>query len=1188
MDVSEKKHRGSIERVKVEKGIPKTERPHPEQDSPEVFLHDLEREIGTLRKETVTELDRMKTDSGLSPKEISEAAQEIGLSESLRDIDREAGALESDDFIDGLIHEAASLREELKKTETQMTEMASKNIDEDSKNNELSYLKLKKDCIDLEMFRNKTKWLYTDAPEAVPRERKRRADLPEAARSVLKETDRIAKRIEERGYDYRSFARLDSSEDATERDLLKEVTETFEKLSDEQSYGMNMLMDLDNEEILDLAEDSRHTVSRAILIDSCIGFGREDSVPIRRLIEAVHDGGMEVPVFESRIVDRIISDKKDLLKSFPIDDMFDELLSDERLVKDGPYGLGPAMESISQEIERLLESGSLSRLSDITGKLRSLDERTMEASGKHIPHEQVMRLFPEISLYEVSIADTLDILEGKMSQDFYDRHIGNNFNRKTSLSKLVPERFVKIWETEEFLRDQYAEGNHTTSRQLEAFLSGHGLSFSDLDNRRKKWVFRSLATHEVEKAPFTIDDIRMILIDNVVDTVALTRIPSRFRSGLKKEICDIAEARGYVSLLQPDLDVVAPLLDEEGMRKALLSGASLDLSKIPVESRADMKEAFVTNIALRWGTFDRGMHEEFFASFDKADFEVLLESGVFIDPSDVSETMRNDLRPFFERLGVSRLQKGYLDTSLIGNLEYQEGILDRLSVDSAEGEDLNSISTMRNTKMRNIRDSFRILDSRKTLPEAIGEFATRFEERYGKKGKHLIALAITAYGAGDPERFLERMLPIEHALDRYYEEDIPDGAHVSTGIEYEVTQSIGNEYAESSALGYVSDIGLASMSGNIGKGVGGPGAIYEIATKPTYNPYMLLAERKLLQDAGFLDFNFERYPKASRGYHLNIGGESGLELNRDALFLSNVLTLAQLNGVMAGKDVSSVKGIYEKRLDKVFEGNYQGGVRVEMKGGGCDTVEQFERAILTSHRAGVVMQLCDRYIPDFPVDALSEVPDDPEAFERMLDMTGNLATPFSDTRERDMVHAWMLLKRDVVSAVEQHNSSFFESEFDGSFVNPKGEYVETTDQIDVLRNQKLVSEDERVSESFGKGLHIDPDGLFHQPTPGFENALIRTNNIFLKGPKTGSNNSVNAESVLQTMKRAGSRDILDGRPQDSIFDRTDGKLRDGYYSIQGASEEMITHKSQILLNRFNSEMERLLRMPVSEKIALEI
>jgi len=298
--------------------------------------------------------------------------------------------------------------------------------------------------------------------------------------------------------------------------------------------------------------------------------------------------------------------------------------------------------------------------------------------------------------------------------------------------------------------------------------------------------------------------------------------------------------------------------------------------------------------------------------------------------------------------------------------------------------------------------------------------------------------------------------------------------------------------------------------------------------------------------------------------------------------------MAQLNGVIAGKDVTSVKGIYEKRLDDVFDGNRQGGVRVEMKGGGCDSVEQFERAILTSHYAGVAIQLCDRYIAnDSTGDALLEISDDPEAFEQMLETSGGLLTPFRNIRERDMVHSWMLLKRDMVLAVDQHNESFFEGEFDGSFVNPKGEYVETADQIDVIRNQRLVSEEDRVSEAFKKRLHIEPTRLFGSSTPAFENAIVRTNNIFLKGPNGKENSSVNAGSMLMTMKRAGSRDLVEGRPQDSIFDRPDGTLRDGYYSVQGASEEMITHKSQILLGRFNTTMERLLRMPISKPIAVE-
>lgn len=303
--------------------------------------------------------------------------------------------------------------------------------------------------------------------------------------------------------------------------------------------------------------------------------------------------------------------------------------------------------------------------------------------------------------------------------------------------------------------------------------------------------------------------------------------------------------------------------------------------------------------------------------------------------------------------------------------------------------------------------------------------------------------------------------------------------------------------------------------------------------------------------------------------------------------MMNMMTMTQLNRIVAGNEVRRSSQMFSNTLD-AFEGNEQKGARVELKGAGCDTVEQFERAVITTHYAGIATQLCNRYIPDFPFDSLSKIPNDPGAFERMMEMDGRSQTLFLDMQERDIVHAWMILKRDMVAAVEQHNQSFFESEFDGSFINARGEYIDIGEQIDVMRNRRLLSEEERRSVTLDKLLHINPEWLFQEPKPEFENALTRTNNIFLKSPQHKLMSSVNAGSALMTMKCEGSRDIVEGRPQESMFDRSDGKLRDGYYYIQGASEEMITHKSQILLNRFNKAMEILLRMPVAKSAAVEV
>lgn len=1114
MAVLERAAEGNAEKKGGKKYSPYPEGQWSGKISSAEFMRRLKSEVGTLRVETVAELEQIKNDSGLPPSEIWEAAREAGLSESLRRIDREAGKLESEleDFLDRLIDEGVSLKKERLAVEARIGEFSSEREKNDLEKEELFYLGLKKDVIDLELFQNRVELMDIDESEydVRPGEKKERADLPEPVQSVLDKIDRIAAMVEEKKYDYRKIRALEYSEDEEDRNLFLRISAAFDEIPKEQKAGMDMLMNLDNDDILDLAESAKHPFSKAVLIDSCTGFSGGKSLPLRRFLEAAHGCGLDVSEYETRVCRQIVSEKKSLLKSLPTDDFFSELMSDERLLKDGPSGLGNSMERIGQEIEYLLYAKNFSELGDIAGKLRALDKRMLELSRQHIPIEDIRKLFPDIQT-RVEPEVIFDILEGKMSQEFFDEN----------------RRSLRMAAVGDFLMKRLEKGSGLAKDELQAVLDEQGLAFSGLDVRRKADVLNVLTDEKSIMVFFTMEDIRDILATGNL-FIKPEKIPRIYRCQFRQEIARM----------------ISKNITSEGERKLAYS------------------------------------------SFDLSDFKAMLEGDFFVRPEYVPDAIRADLKDDFIRIGVRQARnrnKNNLMEVIIGYPEYREGVFQALLDQELErGEGGKAVAGL-----RNLRDSFRVLEHPEMLPRELSELASRFEGRYGKKGKHLVALAITTYGADDPEIFRKRMEPIEHVLDRYYEEAIPDGAHVSVGIEYEVTHSIGWAYDERSALGYVKDIELASRSGFIGEGFGGVGAIYEIATKPTYNPYMLLAERKLLQDAGFLDLNFERYPKASRGYHLNIGGESGLWVDKDMRFMMNMMTMTQLNRIVAGNEVRRSSQMFSNTLD-AFEGNEQKGARVELKGAGCDTVEQFERAVITTHYAGIATQLCNRYIPDFPFDSLSKIPNDPGAFERMMEMDGRSQTLFLDMQERDIVHAWMILKRDMVAAVEQHNQSFFESEFDGSFINARGEYIDIGEQIDVMRNRRLLSEEERRSVTLDKLLHINPEWLFQEPKPEFENALTRTNNIFLKSPQHKLMSSVNAGSALMTMKCEGSRDIVEGRPQESMFDRSDGKLRDGYYYIQGASEEMITHKSQILLNRFNKAMEILLRMPVAKSAAVEV
>ena len=524
--------------------------------------------------------------------------------------------------------------------------------------------------------------------------------------------------------------------------------------------------------------------------------------------------------------------------------------------------------------------------------------------------------------------------------------------------------------------------------------------------------------------------------------------------------------------------------------------------------------------------------------------------------------------------GIANLSNG--GTDFIADKEIRDNIFEEIQKNFSSIENEVSVRT-KMIKIQNIQESFWVMDSRERLPKQILETLKKFEDQYGNKGKNLVALAISAYGTENPEKFSDKMKIIEEVLSKYNSDTIPHGTHVSMGIEYEATSSIDESYTQDSILGYKKDIELVSRSANIGKGSGG---IHEIATKPTYNPYLLLAEIKLLQDAGFLDFNFEKYSKAPRGYHLSLVGESGLNVNEDAYFLNNLLTMAQLTGILAGKNIKSTKDIHKKSFD-IFENNKQKGERVEIKGMGCDSVEQFEKAIITAHHAGIAIQLCNRYIPG--VIQFAEVPDTAKEFEQMLVNTNSLTKSFESDKERDIVYEWIKLKRKVVDAIGQHNESFVDSEFAGFVLDKNGNYIDTSEHIDVVRNKKLIDQEKLQSTKFQDEIHLSIQDLYTAQQSKFVNALVNTNNIFLKPPQANENSPVNAKAVLDTLKKENYNGIVDGDAKQSIFENR-GELRDGYYYIQGASEEMISHKSQILLNHFNNAMEELLKEVSQNKV----
>lgn len=490
--------------------------------------------------------------------------------------------------------------------------------------------------------------------------------------------------------------------------------------------------------------------------------------------------------------------------------------------------------------------------------------------------------------------------------------------------------------------------------------------------------------------------------------------------------------------------------------------------------------------------------------------------------------------------------------------------------------------------LKQIEDSIYFKNNSEQLPEKIKETLNRFENQYGNKGKDLVNLAVYTYGVENIDRFMLNMNDIENVLNKYNPDSIPEDGKVSMGIEYEVTSSISDSYKENSLLGYKNDISLVSEIGNIGKG---SDAVHEIALKPNYNPYMLMAEMKLLQDSDFLDFNFEKYQKAPRGYHLSLVGDRGLEIDENMYFLNNIMTMTQISGITAGKEVASTKNIHQKSFDNIT-GHKQKGVRCEIKGMATDSIEQFEKAIITAHHAGIAIQLFNKYLDKTFIP--SELSNSPEDFEKTLTNSGSLLKQFESNQERDIVYEWAKLKKETMDAVDQHNNSFVDSEFNGFVFGKDGEFNETLNGRDRNLNSQHLVDSKITQEELMNKIKITNSDLFINQTISFVNQLTRLNNFFLlksidpnKGQYTvikqpdGTDKEILNLSNIHTLwnMRSEGNNLMENNyknPQNiSLFDNG-GEIRDGYYCMQGASEEMIIHKSQILLNHFNKNIEKLL------------
>jgi hypothetical protein len=172
-----------------------------------------------------------------------------------------------------------------------------------------------------------------------------------------------------------------------------------------------------------------------------------------------------------------------------------------------------------------------------------------------------------------------------------------------------------------------------------------------------------------------------------------------------------------------------------------------------------------------------------------------------------------------------------------------------------------------------------------------------FLEKYksGNKG-HTIATLMAFNGCiadmsfeENVEIWIKEIESAEKTIESLTPKNIPVGSRTSIGMEYEIMYSNSEVYSEQwSGRSLGNDIRTLAGIAGIGQGKDG---VFEIATLPTDNPYLMLLEMHEIQRTGMIDFNFDKIPKGAHGYHLSIGGENNID-TVDMSFWQNALLMS--------------------------------------------------------------------------------------------------------------------------------------------------------------------------------------------------------------------------------------------------------------------------------------------------------
>lgn len=497
------------------------------------------------------------------------------------------------------------------------------------------------------------------------------------------------------------------------------------------------------------------------------------------------------------------------------------------------------------------------------------------------------------------------------------------------------------------------------------------------------------------------------------------------------------------------------------------------------------------------------------------------------------------------------------------------------------------------------------------------EYISSFVKKYSQESKGRTIAVMLFSVEYLPERDMSEVIDrvagslskFERVIEQYNYDGIPEGLRASIGMEYEITSSTSLGYNEFKNRDLKTDIVRLSQAAHIGNG---RDAVHEIATRPTTNPYLLLLEMQLLHDIEYVDFNFDRsasYQKGARGYHVTIGGETGLYVNADTNFLQNSILAASWGGIHAGeigKRVSGGRGVTLRGRSadggnnnvKVFE---QSTASVELRSLSIDKMEPFQRSIVTAFNGAIAIQALEKYT-NCTSDQIYElyksnpIANEKEFIENLKDL-GRLKEGYdNDEKNMKIVYAWAELISNVKDALEYHNDEFLEGETLG-YLDKDGAWVDSKDfggSYNRSRFDSVVSSiDPTLSVAeYVNSTKIDSNKFFSIFDTDFADSLTKINNLYLKPSNKrtvkneegeniniGGADQANSISMLEITKL--NNENLEYRNDDTYLNgtvfETLGGCREGYYAVQGGSEKMITHACQIALLNFNKKIESIVR-----------